>query len=955
MKVTYLHNVFDTDAKQDELASILEQIKNGKFKNEVETIRLLKKSTKGADTKDARELKQKLPLFFPALLMRERVELNGTEEVTGLVQFDIDLAKNPNMDAADIISKISKHPSTIYAYISVGEGVRFALLTDFARNDVEHIDVTRGRYPEAYRRTKAIVEQIIDAEFDDQMQSIKSSSHVSYDPNLYHNPNAEKLVLGDILAMPAQELDEPKNSVDGTYIRELLTYVPTNLPYDDMLKVAFCVIHFLGQDGYNLVLNHFDDKHGDLAKKLSTVMKKTRYGYLVTLEKYARQGGWKPKTGKGRKVETNKPSNHRYSKPMSATEALKVIEKIIQDCIRNGTSHYISVSCGIGKSETFLKMLLRLQRYLKIQVHSFSGKLQDSLYARYENLSSTTRMPFDHIQTFDRVKNIKGMRWLDDKDEPLCLEAETVDQLRKLRAGLPLRKCYNCLNLPRCGYINQFSETDHIRFASTAQYFGETSKWDNGVEFGPSGERPRKGNFIPDLIIVDEDCIQLDPISVDAKAKYFSLSQVVSACQLGMDLKSAIDKYASIIRDDYEEAEEARRKEKQRILKATGGKPQKFDSDEFQILDRFASYIFTANDDIFLDGIRFVPRKDTAGYKRDAALELNVIKKPNKIYGGIPTIYLDATAEEDVVRRVFPNVPFTKIHVKQSDDVKVYQLEGSNVTKQWLSDKKNVEKLVERIASLTSQFTFGTPKIGLITYQAVRDDEDFYQTLAKKIGAQVYGYFGNVRGRNDFADVDFLFVVGRYSSNDIHHERMSQALFKHDWAGEKSYVDQPIHMTDGSCRSLNSHLHLNHVDRMIYRHCSVSETIQAIGRARLIHGKPKTVYLFSNESLGEDVQISGFFQMSPETFDDQISAISVRKYIDLGKVQMRQDVGITDHMWREKREILIDTAKLAGIKHVEISGVDASYNPFTKQFLVADHTAFQAFANSANGTLTYLN
>lgn len=40
MKVTYLHNVFDTDAKQNELASILEQIKNGKFKNEVEKIRL---------------------------------------------------------------------------------------------------------------------------------------------------------------------------------------------------------------------------------------------------------------------------------------------------------------------------------------------------------------------------------------------------------------------------------------------------------------------------------------------------------------------------------------------------------------------------------------------------------------------------------------------------------------------------------------------------------------------------------------------------------------------------------------------------------------------------------------------------------------------------------------------------------------------------------------------------
>ena len=70
---------------------------------------------------------------------------------------------------------------------------------------------------------------------------------------------------------------------------------------------------------------------------------------------------------------------------------------------------------------------------------------------------------------------------------------------------------------------------------------------------------------------------------------------------------------------------------------------------------------------------------------------------------------------------------------------------------------------------------------------------------------------------------------------------------------------------------------------------------------------------------------------------------------------MRQDVGISDHMWREKRKILIDTAKLAGIKYAELSGVEANRHKFTKQFLVADYAAFQAFANSANGTFTYLN
>ena len=41
MKVTIFKDVYDTDAKQDELVNILEIIKDGTFKNEVETIRLL--------------------------------------------------------------------------------------------------------------------------------------------------------------------------------------------------------------------------------------------------------------------------------------------------------------------------------------------------------------------------------------------------------------------------------------------------------------------------------------------------------------------------------------------------------------------------------------------------------------------------------------------------------------------------------------------------------------------------------------------------------------------------------------------------------------------------------------------------------------------------------------------------------------------------------------------------
>jgi hypothetical protein len=117
MKVTYLNNVYDKDTKTEQLENILNWIKNGRYQEQVEKIRLLNASSKTKDKKEAKKIKAKLPAFFPSTVLRDRKEMNGTEEVTGTVHFDIDLDDNEGMDVDAVLKNITSHPSTIYTFL----------------------------------------------------------------------------------------------------------------------------------------------------------------------------------------------------------------------------------------------------------------------------------------------------------------------------------------------------------------------------------------------------------------------------------------------------------------------------------------------------------------------------------------------------------------------------------------------------------------------------------------------------------------------------------------------------------------------------------------------------------------------------------------------------------------------------------------------------------------------
>lgn len=121
----------------------------------------------------------------------------------------------------------------------------------------------------------------------------------------------------------------------------------------------------------------------------------------------------------------------------------------------------------------------------------------------------------------------------------------------------------------------------------------------------------------------------------------------------------------------------------------------------------------------------------------------------------------------------------------------------------------------------------------------------------------------------------------------------------------------------------------------VKRHFSNAETIQAIGRARLIHGKPKDVYLFSNESLGADITIADFFRYEEPKYADAIQNLKRIGYCRVKKSDLI-GLGLTENALRSKNSAIEGEFFAAGIEKVAVTVRDSHYNIRKREFYVFD-------------------
>lgn len=151
--------------------------------------------------------------------------------------------------------------------------------------------------------------------------------------------------------------------------------------------------------------------------------------------------------------------------------------------------------------------------------------------------------------------------------------------------------------------------------------------------------------------------------------------------------------------------------------------------------------------------------------------------------------------------------------------------------------------------------------------------------------------------------------MGRHFVGEKSVSELSAAIFGELVKYEKVYADMPTRMKDGSQYLVNTNVQVNGKHLAVNEHFSLSETKQAIGRARTIHGKTKDIYLFSNESLGLDIEVTDFFyREAKETItcsDDLIQKIKSIGYV-LNKEGALVDIGFSKRDVESRRERILE-------------------------------------------------
>lgn len=927
LNVTYCQSVRRQDnAMVKPLAWIIDEIQSDRHGDLVKDIRAI-------EDKDRRKiLKEQLPIFRPALV---------DKLPTGIVSFDIDKKDNVGLESAVFKDCLEKIPSCIYAFESPSGGMKFGILTDFKDNGIDK-GTTSDRYRMAYASTLEYVKGQIAMEIlaDSTSQSIHQLCYLSCDPNAYFNPVCETLKVNHecIVEPPVQRSVNQDYSDD--FVLELLEYIPRDFGYGERLTINYAVLKQLGESAISLLVAHWDkeDKH-ELECKIRDQLQNLQYGSIGHLIKVAKANGYVGTTGRARKHLKPEPIQHQAYPLVSLEEGTTKMTAIVRSYFQGNRNVFLNVSTGAGKSHAVLDILVKeiprdKKTLILVPSHDLGKELMNKFNSLRKTHIETKATGGDISDTEDNTKsacpdlmrlkfrnslsNIVHLRGQQGKDG-LC-EMKN-NHFHKAGRNVPWQVCARCPMAQGCRYLDQFDGLfDNIRIMTHNEWMNMESNWFAGHRSGDNGyPQPRKGKgWKPDYIIIDENIfnVSIDEMTSDRGDKFPSIKQIIEDVVQGVPISDAvicnrkelIEDAEINIRPDY-----PRSNLSDSAYEAAFYQYKKMMREFSTVLEKLALYA-TTNEDRHLLGI----------WVEDGAIYHAPISQPEDRYKNVPTLFLDATANEDVVRRFVPDIDFHRIPIRSNPEVKLYQLADTSVTKNKLGKPEYRENMIDWLKKIIANR--GYSNVGLITYKEIDGIKgQFDEYLAHAIGAKIFNHFGAIRGVNTFENIDCLLIVGRQFIGTDAVKNMASAVFGEALKYEDAYVDKPVRMIDGSFASINCRAAVNDSHNAINQHYSVGETIQAIGRARSIHGTPKDVYYFSNEGLGLDVEVTDFFyQDAPASH--VVPTEAIKEIIKTGYVQDKPseliNIGIPGNIVKNQREKIIDELAVLGIYHLKFNVID---------------------------------
>ncbi len=235
--VSFYKNIFDTESKEQiTIDQFLKAIKNGKYKKAIEAIRQ-------ATTKKARgELKKQLPNITASGTFTKRQDKNLIAH-SGLKQIDIDHDENVELDPNEAKKKLITDPFTFAAFISPsGNGLK--LLVRIRPHDDKTI----------YTSLIAYYKDNFNLQIDKACSNVSRGMGVSYDPDLYHNPDSKLFVATPSTKPTFEPIAATRINDKAKEVELLIEKIEANKTditgnYDQWLKIGFALASEFGLPG----------------------------------------------------------------------------------------------------------------------------------------------------------------------------------------------------------------------------------------------------------------------------------------------------------------------------------------------------------------------------------------------------------------------------------------------------------------------------------------------------------------------------------------------------------------------------------------------------------------------------------------------------------------------------------------------------------------------------------
>jgi len=514
-------------------------------------------------------------------------------------------------------------------------------------------------------------------------------------------------------------------------------------------------------------------------------------------------------------------------------------------------------SVGIGKSVSLLKSMREYPFKKKTDYvapnHKLNAELVVKFYRRTEG------------NAWEEMKKRKSYAVHIQGKEKLCENKEILEKYQKAGVPIPPEKCeFDCPFYSGCPYIEQFTTIANIRFYANQEVFCKRAYFnDMDNEFSRTEQ-----------LIIDEDCLGLEDDYVEKMDnRWKSLSDIIIDCRnLDEDVSKVglmeiiLNHNNQVIQDYLQMKDEFQKKEFIKFDPKTGDdvyiekmKERNGNKKWSEILSACFDFVMDkANDIKYLHGLRYEKTPDN-----ENILRMTRMKKIHPRFDDIPKMFLDSTANPEFLKQIIPDLKVHTLNVRKNPEIRIFQMMNGIITKKWLSYAENREAAIQGVLKMIA----GYENPGIITYKNLKNADDsfegktcFDESIASKCGIKIYGHFGDIRGKDIFEDCDVLIVLGRHELDQNTKERWGWAIYDAAVSFIRAPKDVEVRLTGDRFQTIQNEVCIDPRADTITKQFCLAETQQTGGRSRFHYGRPKDVFICSNESLGLGMEIDDWFR-----------------------------------------------------------------------------------------------